>query len=87
MGRVRFPQPPKHVVILNRHLTRKLENVKELQDALKKELDPYNVTIQSLSTTDVVTAEENVRVMASAGVVITPHGSHTMSVIWMPRHR
>lgn len=87
IGRVNFPQAPKRIMIVNRHLTRVLQNHEELTKALKEKFEPMNVTVEYASTSHMTTAEENVRMMARAGVVITPHGSHTMSLIWMPRNR
>lgn len=87
VGQAYFPQPPKRIVILQRHITRGIANVDALEKALKSDLGKYGVEVDVVATEKVSSAEEHVRVFANAGVVITSHGSQSMGQIWMPRHR
>lgn len=86
-GQINFPQPPKSVLILDRHVTRNIANVNDLLQFLKQQLGPLGVPVSYVSTKDLSTAEEFVRVYSSAGVILTPHGSHNMGQIWMHRYR
>lgn len=85
LGQLRYRRPPRRVLILQRHLTRGIQNVADLLHGLKRALP--DVEIEILSTKEVSNAEEFVRVFSRAGVLITPHGSQSMGLIWMPRHR
>lgn len=87
VGQAYFPQPPKRIVILQRHITRGISNADALAEALKTEFVKYAVEVEIVATEQVKSAEEHVRVFANAGVVITSHGSQSMGQIWMPRHR
>lgn len=87
VGQVHFPQPPKRIVIVQRHLNRGIGNIDALEKALKNSFGKYKVEIEIVLTDKVQNAEEHVRVFARAGVVITAHGSQSMGQIWMPRHR
>lgn len=86
-GQLRHPRPAKRIIILQRHITRSIRNIDELYDGLKKALGPYGVEVEIVSTAQLQSAEENVRVFARAGVVISSHGSHLMGQIWMQKHR
>lgn len=86
-GQIRFPQPPKSILVLDRHITRKIENAKELVDALKNRFEPDGVNVSYITTSNISTAEGFVRVYSSAGVIITPHGSHNMGLLFMHRYR
>lgn len=88
VGQAYYPQPPKRIIILQRHITRKIANVKELEEKLRETFEaPHGVEVEVVTTQALATAEDHVRIFARAGVVITPHGSHCMGQIWMPRHR
>lgn len=84
-GYLKYPRPPRRVVILQRHITRGIQNLDSLVNGLKHGLD--NVEIEVVSTEKLDTAEGFVRVFSKVGVLITPHGSQSMGMIWMPRHR
>ena len=86
-GQVRYAPLPKRVMILQRHDKRRIGNVEELVKGLQDGVGAYDVEIEVVSTNMLKTAEDWVRVMASAGVVISVHGSHLVGQIWMKRHR
>eukprot|EP00178_Gracilaria_changii_P009499 TRINITY_DN2775_c0_g1_i1.p1 TRINITY_DN2775_c0_g1~~TRINITY_DN2775_c0_g1_i1.p1 ORF type:complete len:653 (-),score=99.75 TRINITY_DN2775_c0_g1_i1:842-2704(-) len=86
LGHIYYPQPPKRIVILQRHVTRRLGNLEQLHDAMRAEFEPKGVEVEVVSTKALQTAEEYVRVFSRAGVVLTPHGSQSMGQIYMPRH-
>lgn len=86
-GQAYFPQPPKRVVILQRHITRGIANADELAESLRDTLGKHGVEVEVIATEEVSSAEEHVRVFSNAGVVLTSHGSQSMGQIWMPRHR
>ena len=86
LGRIRYPQPPKRIVILQRHQNRGILRLPEVVRALHDEFDRHNVEIEVVSTKHLRTAEEFVRVFSRAGVLISSHGSQNMGQIWMPRH-
>eukprot|EP00172_Hildenbrandia_rubra_P004563 Plantae.Rhodophyta-Hildenbrandia_rubra.ctg9444.p1 GENE.Plantae.Rhodophyta-Hildenbrandia_rubra.ctg9444~~Plantae.Rhodophyta-Hildenbrandia_rubra.ctg9444.p1 ORF type:complete len:609 (-),score=63.85 Plantae.Rhodophyta-Hildenbrandia_rubra.ctg9444:544-2370(-) len=81
---VRAPAP-KRIVIINRYRTRHIKDASRLYDELKTAFDPYGIEVELISTQDLKTAEANVRAYARAGVVISPHGSQSMSMMFMPR--
>ena len=85
-GRVYFEQPPRTVLILQRHITRAIENEEELQTAIEKKLGKYGVKVVSASTKDLDEAENWVRLFSKVGVLVTAHGSQSMGMIWMPRN-
>lgn len=87
LGRALFPQPPKRIIIYQRHVTRPIANVDELEHALREAFGKYGVEVERYTTAEVLTAEDQVRMFARAGVVVTPHGSQSMGQIWMPRYR
>lgn len=87
VGRVYFEQPPKRIVIFQRHLRRSIENVDEVEHALRNTFEKYGVVVDVVDTSVVRTAEEHVRFFSEVGVLITPHGSQAMGQIYMPRHR
>ena len=86
-GYLRFPQPPKRLIVLQRHISRKFENLGELASALRKALEkPFGIEVEINSTAFLKSAEDNVRFFSRAGVLLTPHGSQAMGQIYMPRH-
>lgn len=87
VGRVYFPQPPKRVVVYQRHRTRSIENLDEVEHALRNSFEKYGVAVDVVYTDAVATAEQHVRFFSDVGVLITPHGSQSMGQIYMPRHR
>lgn len=86
VGRLLFPQPPKKIVLLNRHKTRRIENFDELVAGVKDAFERDGVEVQALTTKELESVERQVRVFGGAGVVITPHGGQCQALIWMPRH-
>eukprot|EP00177_Eucheuma_denticulatum_P003198 GFKZ01005773.1.p1 GENE.GFKZ01005773.1~~GFKZ01005773.1.p1 ORF type:complete len:513 (+),score=39.30 GFKZ01005773.1:203-1741(+) len=87
LGALYHPQPPKRLMILQRHVTRALANLKELEAAFRAEFEPHGVEVEVVSTKDIITAEDHVRTFSRAGVLFTSHGSQAMGQMWMPRHR
>lgn len=85
-GFLQFPQPPKRVVLLQRHLTRKLHNVENVSDALRAAAESYGFEFELRTTKELKTAEDHVRFFSRIGVLLTPHGSQAMGGMWMPRH-
>lgn len=86
-GQALFPQPPKRIVIYQRHVTRPIANVEDVEKAFREAFGGYGVEVERYSTGEVWTAEDQVRMFARAGVLFTSHGSQSMGVIWMPRYR
>lgn len=86
VGQIFFPQPPKSVLIIDRHLNRRIANAAELVEGLKAKLEPRGVNVTYMKTDKLETAEEFVRVYSSAGIVISPHGSQNMAQMWMQRY-
>lgn len=87
-GYMHFPQPPKRIVILQRHITRGIVNLDDLEKALRETFEKdHGVEVEVITTAKLKTAEDFVRIFSRAGVMITPHGSQSMGQIWMPRHR
>jgi Glycosyltransferase 61 len=87
-GQIFYPRPPLRVIVVQRHISRKFGNLDKLLSALGKELAaPHGVAVELVSTVDLQTAEQYVRIFSRAGVVVTPHGSQSMGQIWMPRYR
>lgn len=87
VGRLLFPQPPKKIVLLNRHKTRQIENFEELVAGVRNAFEGEGVEVEAWTTKDLESVERQVRVFGGAGVMITPHGGQCQSLIWMPRHR
>lgn len=87
VGFATYPQPPKSILILNRHINRDIGNGMELFETLKEAFGPHDVEVKYITTTNLSTAEDFVRLYSSAGVIISPHGSHNMGAIWMQRYR
>lgn len=87
MGQIGIPQPTKNVLVFNRHVTRKIANGQVLADQLREKLHPLGVNVSYVSTADLHTAEDWVRTFSSAGVIVSPHGSHNMGIVWMQRYR
>lgn len=85
LGSLFFPQPPKSILILNRHASRKLANWEEVQQQLTQRLAHLNVSVSYTSSDRMYTAEEWVRIFSSAGIVITPHGGQNMGIMFMHR--
>lgn len=86
-GQINYPQPEKSILVLNRHITRKIGNVDEVVAELRLRFEPLGIPVR-LETTELLgTAEDFVRVYSSAGVIVTPHGSHNMGLFWMHRFR
>ncbi|PXF42615.1 Protein O-linked-mannose beta-1,4-N-acetylglucosaminyltransferase 2 [Gracilariopsis chorda] len=86
LGSTFYPQPPKRIVVLQRHVTRRFANLNQLLNALRSQFGLKGIDVQLVSTKQLQTAEQFVRVFSSAGVLITPHGSQAMGQIYMPRH-
>ncbi|CAN8074651.1 unnamed protein product [Agarophyton chilense] len=86
LGHIHYAQPPKRIVILQRHVTRRIGNLEQLHDSLKQAFEDKGVEIEVVTTKELVTAEQYVRVFSRAGVLLTPHGSQSMGQLYMPRH-
>lgn len=86
-GQITFPQPPRSILVLDRHVSRKFGNAQQLLQALLHRFEPLGVAVNYLTTANMTTAEQFVRVYSSAGVIITPHGSHNMGQLFMHRYR
>lgn len=88
VGQIYYPQPPKRLIVLQRHITRGIGNLPELEQALRAEFEvKYGVEVEVVTTAVLKSAEDQVRFFSRAGVLLTPHGSQAMGQIWMPRHR
>lgn len=87
VGRLNFPQPPKSILVLNRHASRKIGNPNELLRGLRTAFEPLGVEIKYITTQNLRTAEQLVRVFSSAGVIIAPHGGQNIGALWMQRFR
>lgn len=87
LGQIRYPRPPRSVLILDRHVTRRIENIETLRKELSAKLAFHEIELQYTSTEKLKTAEDYVRVFSSAGVILSPHGSQNMGLLWMQRHR
>eukprot|EP00177_Eucheuma_denticulatum_P000928 GFKZ01001687.1.p1 GENE.GFKZ01001687.1~~GFKZ01001687.1.p1 ORF type:complete len:498 (+),score=33.92 GFKZ01001687.1:252-1745(+) len=87
VGRLWFPQPPKKIVVLDRHLTRRIENFDEVVAGVRKAFEGEGWEVEALTTESLKSVERMVRLFAGTGVLITPHGGHCHGLIWMPRHR
>lgn len=87
MGRVRYSRPPNSVIVLQRHNNRKISNIDDLVKGLEEGVAKHGATIEIVTTQSLVTAEDWVRTMSRAGVIISPHGNHLVGQIWMKRHR
>ena len=85
-GRVYFEQPPLTVLIMQRHISRKIDNAEELQTAIEKKLGKYGVKVIAATTKDLEEAENWVRLFSKAGVMVGPHGGQSMGMVWMPRN-
>lgn len=87
LGQIVYPQPPRSILVLDRHYTRKIANadqfVSQLTDLMKK----HDVDVKYTTTDKVFTAEDFVRIFSSAGVVIAAHGGQNMGQMFMHRHR
>lgn len=87
VGQIYFNQPPKRIIVLQRHLTRSIVNVEELMARLNAEFrDKRGFEVELVTTASLKTAEDNVRAFSRAGVLITPHGSQAQGLIWQARH-
>eukprot|EP00177_Eucheuma_denticulatum_P004549 GFKZ01008272.1.p1 GENE.GFKZ01008272.1~~GFKZ01008272.1.p1 ORF type:complete len:611 (+),score=33.88 GFKZ01008272.1:57-1835(+) len=86
VGRLLFPQPPRKIVLLNRHRTRQIENFDELVAGVRDAFESQGIEVEALTTKEFQSVETQVRVFGGAGVVITPHGGQCQALIWMPRH-
>lgn len=86
-GNIFYPRPPKRVLILQRHLNRGISNAHELAVALIDEFSSFGVEVEILSTAEIQSAESQVRSLSNYGIVITPHGSQAMGLIWMREFR
>lgn len=87
LGQIRYPQPPKRLLILDRHVTRRLGNAEQAVRELTERLGRHGVEVVYRTTQELGTAADFVRVYSSAGVILSPHGSHNMGLIWMQRFR
>lgn len=83
---LRYPQPPRNIVVIQRHINRGFYNVKEVMSALHKSFDPHGIPIKLMYTSDLEEPESWVRAFSEAGVLITTHGSQSMGQFWMPRY-
>lgn len=86
MGQAFFAQPAKRVVLLQRHISRKIVNVEAVEKGLRLAFEKFGIEVEVVTTEVLGTAEEYVRTFSRAGVMIAPHGSQNMGQIWMPRH-
>lgn len=86
VGNIQFPQPPKSILVLNRHVTRRIGNVDEVVKDLTELVAPLNVSVTHKDTSAMETAEEWVRLYSKYGIIITPHGSQNMGQMWMQRY-
>lgn len=87
LGQIRYPQPPKRLLILDRHVTRRLGNANQAVAELTERLGRHGVDVVYRTTKELATAADFVRLYSSAGVILSPHGSHNMGLIWMQRFR
>lgn len=87
VGFADYPQPPKSVLVLDRHTVRHIANAPQLVHALETQFGGSGVVVEYVNTSQLVTAEDYVRIFSRAGIVIAPHGSQNMGVIWMQRYR
>lgn len=87
LGQVFYPRPPRRVVVLQRHITRSIANLHDLERGLRGAFEKRKVEVVIASTSSLKSAEDQVRFFGNVGVLITPHGSQSMGQIWMPRHR
>lgn len=86
LGRIYYPQPPKRIIILQRHISRKFGNLEQLETAIRSQFTKHAVAVEVIDTRALETAEAQVRIFSRAGVLVTPHGSQAMGQIFMPRH-
>lgn len=87
LGQIRYPQPPKRLLILDRHVTRRLGNAEQAVTELTERLGGHDVDVVYRTTRELRTAVDFVSIYSSAGVILSPHGSHNMGLIWMQRFR
>lgn len=87
IGQINFPQPPKSILFLNRHVTRTIDNGEDIARRLREKLAYMNVPVEYETTQNLNSAEQWVRLYSSAGIVISPHGSHNMGEMFMQRYR
>lgn len=88
VGQAYYAVPPPRIVIVQRHISRKIFNLGELEGALKQAF-PWSrgFAVETATTEELSSAEAWARIYSRAGVLITPHGSHNMGELFMPRHR
>lgn len=87
VGQIFYPQPPKRIIVLQRHITRNIVNIDDLMARLRLEFgERRGVEVELVSTASLLSAEDTVRTFSRAGVLITPHGSQSQGQIWQPRH-
>lgn len=87
IGQINFPQPPKSILFLNRHVTRTVDNGEDIARRLREKLANMSVPVEYETTQNLNSAEQWVRLYSSAGIVISPHGSHNMGEMFMQRYR
>lgn len=85
-GYLMYERPPRRVVLLQRHVTRRFRNIDALTEALRNASRIHDFEFEVHPTSVLRTAEEHVRFFSRIGVLITPHGSQSMGGMWMPRH-
>lgn len=85
VGQIYYNRPPRRIMVLQRHMHRRIGNLQDLMTKLQLEFGNY-VEVELVSTSDLKTAEDHVRIFSRADVLITPHGSQAMGQMWMPRH-
>ncbi|PXF46775.1 hypothetical protein BWQ96_03466 [Gracilariopsis chorda] len=86
VGQIFYPRPPRKIIVLDRHITRGIGNIQELERQLRAFFERKRFEVEIVSTARIQTAEDHVRLFSKAGVLLTPHGSQSMGMIYMPRH-
>lgn len=86
-GQLRYERPPRRVLIMDRHFTRKVVNFDEVVSRLTELLAKHDVNVTSTTTDRVFSAEDYVRIYSSAGIIVVPHGGQNMGEMFMRRHR
>ena len=85
-GYLYYERPPRRVVLLQRHLTRRFRNLDAVVAALRNAARAHAFEFELHTTAELKNAEDHVRFFSRIGVLLTPHGSQAMGAMWMPRH-
>lgn len=85
-GYLHYERPPRRVVLLQRHITRRIRNLDAVTAALRNAARKHVFEFELHSTAELKNAEDHVRFFSRIGVLLTPHGSQAMGAMWMPRH-